>query len=131
MRSLRWQGTKREAGAAIRRECALEDERGGSDVLDRRAGRIEDHDLFLRRPPGSFVREDLAKLGVNRPSFEYAGLQRMVQVSDRRALLERVHHERSPREQIGRELPFVLPVDPDTCYERTGRNVIRVQQVVA
>ncbi len=67
---------------------------------------------------------------MHRLRAEHAGSQGMVEVADRRALLEHIDHQRARREQFRLELLFAGVVRADPRDEATGTHLLPGQEVL-
>src|SRR5919109_3190914 len=85
--------------AAPRRTGGLVDHDRGRDVLQRRAGTVENGDLVIARASRPATGHDVAELGVHRVAREQARGERVLQLADLGALLQDVHDERGRRDQ--------------------------------
>ena len=112
------QADKRAAAAL---ERAPVDHGGCGDVLQRDAAGIEKDDLAFALSTGLAPGHDLAELGVHLAAGHDARVQRMVQIADRRALLEAVDDHPGGAEQGGIDFLLVLVVGADGGDEAARR----------
>src|SRR5439155_27243269 len=94
--------------------------RGGGDVFQGRPGRVEDGDLVVRRASGFHAVDDLRQLGVDVFAPQEAFSNRVLELADLDALVDRVRDDFAARKD--REFQLLLPgtVGPDRGEERPG-----------
>src|SRR5882724_9104690 len=114
--------------AGSRADGLLMDGHRGCHVLEGRSRAVEDHDLLVGRAPGLRTRHHLGELGVDACALHQPGVQRMVQLTDGRALFQDIDHHLGRREDRRLQLLFLGAVRADRGDEGPRPDVLGPNQ---
>src|SRR5439155_4373150 len=115
-------------GAGARSGGLLVDQRGGSHVLKRGAGAVEDGDLRRRGAPWLAAGHHLTELGVHVRASDPPCLDRVMDLADRDALIEDIGYHLRGRQDRRIELLLVGAVRPDGSDERSRPQESRLEK---
>ena len=117
--------TPTEVDERARAACngSIDDQLRGRDILKRRPSAVEYDDLVGALAPRPPTRHHIGKLRVNVGTLHHTRLQGVVEVPDRRALLEDVGDDGARGHELRLDLVLVRIIRSNGQDRRTGRNV--------